>query len=78
MPRVLNVRRRDLQDVANIRLREAKALLDGGFYDGAFYLASYAVECALESLRTNSERSTRAVVTTARSSSMIAACSPRR
>lgn len=31
-----------------MRLAEAKALLDGGFPDGAYYLAGYAVECALK------------------------------
>lgn len=36
------------QQIAEIRLREAKALLDAGFPDGAYYLAGYAVECALK------------------------------
>jgi len=29
-------------------LVEAKALLDAGHYDGAYYLAGYAVQCALK------------------------------
>jgi HEPN domain-containing protein len=29
-------------------LKEAKALLDAGLPDGAYYLAGYAVECALK------------------------------
>lgn len=40
--------RKDLQSLSRIRAREAKALLDAGFHDGAFYLAGYAVECALK------------------------------
>jgi HEPN domain-containing protein len=31
-----------------LRLREAKALLAAGFPEGAYYLAGYAVECALK------------------------------
>lgn len=40
--------RADFQRLADIRVREAKVLLDGGEYDGAYYLAGYAVECALK------------------------------
>ena len=40
--------RRDLQRLSNIRLSEAKALLDNGYYSGAYYLLGYAVECALK------------------------------
>ena len=40
--------RRDLQELSKVRLKEARALLDLGFYDGAYYLAGYAVECALK------------------------------
>ena len=40
--------RRDLQRLSNIRLREAKALLDSRYYSGAYYLLGYAVECALK------------------------------
>ena len=40
--------RTDFQEIADIRLRESKALLDAGFPDGAYYLAGYAVECALK------------------------------
>ena len=39
----------DFQEIAEIRLREAKALLASGFPEGAYYLAGYAVECALKS-----------------------------
>jgi HEPN domain-containing protein len=37
-----------LQSLSRIRLREARALLKLGFNDGAYYLAGYAVECALK------------------------------
>lgn len=40
--------RRDLQVLSRIRLREAQALLRLGLQDGAYYLAGYAVECALK------------------------------
>jgi HEPN domain-containing protein len=40
--------RKDLQDLASIRLKEAKALLDQGLHDGAYYLCGYAVECTLK------------------------------
>jgi HEPN domain-containing protein len=42
------VDRKDLQQLSRVRLREAKALLNVGFFDGAYYLAGYAVECALK------------------------------
>ena len=40
--------RADFQQLAELRLREAKALLASGFPDGAYYLAGYASECALK------------------------------
>jgi HEPN domain-containing protein len=40
--------RADLQQIAELRLQEARTLLTGGFPDGAYYLAGYAVECALK------------------------------
>ena len=40
--------RKDLQTLSTIRLREATALLKAGYFDGAYYLAGYAVECALK------------------------------
>ena len=40
--------RSDLQDLANIRIREATILLKASEYSGAYYLAGYAVECALK------------------------------
>jgi HEPN domain-containing protein len=36
------------QKIAEIRLRESRALLAAGFPEGAYYLAVYAVECALK------------------------------
>jgi hypothetical protein len=40
--------RSDLQRLANTRIREAKILFAAGEYSGAYYLAGYAVECALK------------------------------
>ena len=40
--------RKELQTLSKIRIKEAKALLDKGLYEGAYYLAGYAVECALK------------------------------
>lgn len=40
--------RNDLQKLANTRIREAKILFKAGEYSGAYYLAGYAVECALK------------------------------
>jgi HEPN domain-containing protein len=40
--------RTDLQQLANLRFREARSLLDTGFSDGAYYMAGYSVECALK------------------------------
>jgi hypothetical protein len=37
------------QEITELRLRESKALLAAGFPEGAYYLAGYAVECALKS-----------------------------
>jgi hypothetical protein len=42
------VNRKDLQFLARARLAEAKALLDTDHPGGAYYLAGYSVECALE------------------------------
>lgn len=40
--------RKDFQRVAETRLSDAQALLKARRYDGAYYLAGYAVECALK------------------------------
>ena len=40
--------RTDLQNLAELRIKEAKILLDGTSYPGAFYLAGYSIECALK------------------------------
>jgi HEPN domain-containing protein len=40
--------RNDLQRLTGIRIREAKTLFKAGEYSGAYYLAGYAVECALK------------------------------
>lgn len=38
----------DFQRLAELRLKEAKALLSAELPDGSYYLAGYAVECALK------------------------------
>mgnify|MGYP001156658405 CR=1 FL=1 len=42
------MQRRDFQDLANRRLREAQLLYNNRLYSGAYYLAGYAIECALK------------------------------
>ena len=41
--------RSDLQRLAELRIAEAKVLLENNCWEGAYYLAGYAVECALKS-----------------------------
>ena len=38
--------RADFHKLTEIRMKEAKVLLDRKCYEGAYYLAGYAVECA--------------------------------
>lgn len=40
--------KKELQEIANIRLKEAKALYDKGLYDGSVYLCGYVVEASLK------------------------------
>jgi HEPN domain-containing protein len=40
--------RNDFQRLSELRIKEARALLAAGFPEGAYYLAGYAVECALK------------------------------
>ncbi|HUK19416.1 MAG TPA: hypothetical protein VLW65_23505, partial [Bryobacteraceae bacterium] len=40
--------RKELQELARVRVKEATALLRLGLADGAYYLSGYAVECALK------------------------------
>ncbi len=40
--------RGDFQQLATLRLEEAKALLDAGYPAGGYYLTGYAIECALK------------------------------
>jgi len=42
------VNRAELQAMAEERIKDAKALLDGGRWEFAYYTAGYAVECALK------------------------------
>lgn len=40
--------RDDFKQLAKIRLKEAKVLLDKENYDGAYYLLGYTIECGLK------------------------------
>lgn len=40
--------RADLQRLAELRIHEAKILIDAASYSGALYLAGYSIECALK------------------------------
>ena len=40
--------RTELHALADIRIADARVLLDGGRYQAAYYLVGYAVECALK------------------------------
>jgi HEPN domain-containing protein len=42
------VTRSDFQRLAEVRIAEARVLSAAGKWDGAYYLAGYAVECALK------------------------------
>ncbi len=48
--------RGDLQQLAEIRIEDAKVLLDAGRFAGAYYLSGYAIECALKSCITKQIR----------------------
>lgn len=38
----------DLAELAEVRIQEARILLDAASYPGSYYLAGYAIECALK------------------------------
>ena len=38
----------DLEALVDIRVKEAKLLLDNNCYEGAYYLLGYALECAIK------------------------------
>ena len=38
----------ELEELAAIRIKEAEVLLNAGCFHGAYYLAGYALECALK------------------------------
>ncbi len=40
--------RTGLQRLAELRINEARTLFEEGAFDGAYYLAGYAIECALK------------------------------
>jgi HEPN domain-containing protein len=45
--------RTEFQELAEVRLKEAETLLAAGLWDGAYYLAGYAVECGLKACIAN-------------------------
>jgi HEPN domain-containing protein len=42
------VNKSDFEELAELHLQHAKALLDAQLYSGAYYMCGYAVECALK------------------------------
>jgi hypothetical protein len=40
--------KKDLEKLADVRVNEAKTLLDAKNYQGAYYLAGYSLECAIK------------------------------
>jgi HEPN domain-containing protein len=42
------LKRQDLRELALLRLKEAQVLFANGCWSGAYYLAGYAIECALK------------------------------
>ena len=40
--------RTDFQKLANLRVKDAKVLLNNGCFEGAYYLLGYSIECALK------------------------------
>jgi HEPN domain-containing protein len=44
----MEMNRDALQQIAKMRVQEAHVLLEAGHFAGAYYLAGYAVECALK------------------------------
>ena len=40
--------RSDFQELAELHLQHAKALIDARLYSGAYYMCGYAIECALK------------------------------
>ena len=40
----------ELHDLARMRIREGKSLLDAELYAGSYYLSGYAVECGLKAV----------------------------
>jgi hypothetical protein len=42
------VNRSDFQELAELHLQHARALLDAQLYSGAYYMCGYVIECALK------------------------------
>ncbi len=46
----MSLTKTNLEVLADARIREASALLDLGYFSGAYYLGGYAVECGLKAI----------------------------
>jgi hypothetical protein len=44
----VKLKRKDFQELARLRLKEAQTLVRAGCWEGGYYLAGYAVECAFK------------------------------
>lgn len=44
----MKMKRSDFRKLTSLRIKEAEILLDNKCYEGAYYLAGYAIECALK------------------------------
>lgn len=42
------MKRIDLQNISRLRVKEARALINAGYVQGAYYLMGYSVECAIK------------------------------
>lgn len=42
------MKREEFKQIAELRIEEAKTLLQNGLYSGAYYLAGYALECSIK------------------------------
>lgn len=49
--------RGELQELAMIRLQDAKVLLENECFDGAYYLSGYVIECALKACIAKKQKS---------------------
>lgn len=53
------MKRKDFQQLAALRLKEARVLLRSGCYEGAYYLGGYVAEYALKGVHRQANRAAR-------------------